>query len=320
VSPAVAWIDEACTRALIDVASAHRLVVDALVEHGRGRSSLSQPRSLFLRSGLERPFFHLKGASLDTSGLVGFRIGAIVEPALVGREVRWLILCDRDTAEPVAILEERSLYRMRVGASIAIAIEHLRASSARTLAMIGAGPLAAATLEAVAAVTPFELVRIASRSQARLQALQKQASTWLPRVVASSSVSEATADADVVVALTTAASPILGVDVLRPGVLVLPCGGKPECDPALFEGADRIFVDDWVQCTLLGDIAPLAEAGRLTEADVAGTLAGLVSGDVLGRTDDRAAIVAVIQGLSLLDVALGVGALQKWRAARGVRA
>jgi ornithine cyclodeaminase/alanine dehydrogenase-like protein (mu-crystallin family) len=206
---------------------------------------------------------------------------------------------------------------LRVGGALAITIEWLRAGAAETLAFIGTGKLASGAIRAIQATTPFRAIRVAARSRGSAERFCTALATDIPALSAAGSVAEACDGADVIVTLSGADEPLIRAQWCRPGTLLVSAGGHQECEPDAVLGADRLFVDDWTQCTMLGDIATLYRQGRIAPTDVTGTIADVVAGKIAGRTSDSERIVAIPQGLMVMDLALCAFA---WRAAQAERA
>jgi ornithine cyclodeaminase/alanine dehydrogenase-like protein (mu-crystallin family) len=289
----------------IGPADARRVVLGAMVAHCMGRASLSSPPGLTVEGGSDTRF-HVKGAILCSADVVGIRLGGFPVQDPDGERLMLLLLCDAHTSRPLALIEFEGLSSIRVATAVAVCIERLRASSARTLAVLGAGRLARAAIAAIQALTPFEHVRVASRSVDSALRLQASLSSdGVVGVVPATDPREACAQADVILTLTSADQPLVRAAWCRPGSLLVSAGGRQECDPDAILGADSVFVDDWELCSRIGDIAPLCKSGRLTRDEIAGTIGEVLAGRIPGRRCDTDRIVAVPQGLAVLDVALG---------------
>jgi ornithine cyclodeaminase/alanine dehydrogenase-like protein (mu-crystallin family) len=196
---------------------------------------------------------------------------------------------------------------MRVGGALALSIELLRAPSAQTLALLGTGRLARAAAVALQATCPFREIRVMSRSREhREQFCRDLTAQGVVGLRPAMSLEAACSGADVILTITTANEPLVRAAWCGPGSLLVTAGGGQECEDAAILDADRIVVDDWAQCTLLGDLAVLHRQGKLTEHRIAGTLADVVAGCVPARQSAAERLVAVPQGLTILDVALGV--------------
>jgi len=310
----VLYLSDADAVRHVGYADARRVVVEAMSDHCVGRASLSSPTSLTVDGG-SGTRFHVKGAVLRSADVVGVRLGGFPAQDPDGNRLMLLLLCEAGSSRPLALIEFESLSSLRVATAVAVCIERLRSSRARTLAVLGAGRLARAAIAAVQALTPFERVRVASRSVETARQLEASLSgSGIAGVTSAADPREACEGADVLLTLTSANQPLVSAGWCGPGSLLVSAGGRQECDPDAILAADRLFVDDWELCSRIGDIAPLHKSGRLNHDDIAGTIGEVVADRIPGRLSDSERIVAIPQGLAVLDVALGNLALVRARA------
>jgi ornithine cyclodeaminase/alanine dehydrogenase-like protein (mu-crystallin family) len=299
-------ITAADVRDELSPALAVRAVERAFAAHAGGSTRTSQPPllRLVLDDGVR---FQAKMAQVG--GYIGLRIAGERDGRHVD-EGRRILLYDAERLVPVAILEERDLYRARVGAQLAVTIERLRRPGSDTLTVVGAGRLARATIETVQSVTPFEHVRVHARREVTREGLVDELSGTLPgRIHAVADLDEAVASSDVVVTITTAEHPVVSGASLRRGTLVVSAGGGWECDAEVYARMDRLIVDDWEHCVQVGDLAEMSARGLVTPADVSTTLPRLASQPVDAACGLDEIVVAVPQGMTILDVALAVAVL-----------
>jgi ornithine cyclodeaminase/alanine dehydrogenase-like protein (mu-crystallin family) len=300
----VLWIPDDVVASLLDPLKARDYVIRALHSQATGQAGLSTPRSLTMRPEGTGASYQAKGAYLADTGVAGFRLAGTPRKVAGQRGMRLLLLNDLVSARPLALLAEHTLYRMRVGAAMAVAVEWLRMSHARRLGVIGTGWLAQPTVVAIQATTPFDEIRVTSRSPINREAFcESMARAGVPGVRAVATLEAASDGADVIITLTDANEPLVRTEWCRPGTLLVSGGGRQECEDDAILGADKIFVDDWEQCVINGDIAALHRRGLIGPERIAGSLADLATGKVRGRESDHERIVAVPQGLTLLDVA-----------------
>jgi ornithine cyclodeaminase/alanine dehydrogenase len=311
---AVLVIPDDVVASLLEPLKARDYIIRALQSQGNARAGLSNPRTLTMRpeGGAS---YQAKGAYLVDAGVAGFRLAGRPPKAAGQRGMRLLVLSDLASATPLALLAEHTMYRMRVGAAIAVTVEWLRASRARTLGLIGTGWLAQPTVVAIQATTPFAEIRVTSRSTANREAFcESMVRAGIGGVRAVANVEAASDGADVIITLTDANEPLVRAEWCRPGGLLVSGGGHQECEDTAILGADKIFVDDWEQCVLYGDIAALHRRGLIGPERITGSLADIATGKVKGRASDHERIVAVPQGLTLLDVAFAYHVYQAAKA------
>lgn len=297
-------------RAVVGSDLAVAAVEHAFTQHVAGRTEMSEPPLLRLTVDA-RARFQAKAAKVGP--VIGVRLAGERDARHVD-EGRRMLLYDAERLVPTALIDEGELYRIRVGAQTAVAVARLRPTAGRGLTVVGAGRLARAVVEAVQMVCPFDTVRIHSRRAASRDGLVADLTGRVPgHLEATGDLPAAVATSDVVITITTATAPVLAGDWVRPGTLVVSAGGGWECDAEVYARADRLIVDDWEHCVQVGDLAALHAQGLISREDVTTTLPEVVA----GAADPGAAapcavtevVVAVAQGMTILDVALAAGVL-----------
>ncbi|MGH9465747.1 MAG: hypothetical protein ACRD1Y_00165, partial [Terriglobales bacterium] len=125
-------------------------------------------------------------------------------------------------------------------------------------------------------------------------------------------------EADIVVTATTASSPILFAEEVRPGALSVQIAGH-ECSFALVAGCDKIVCDDWetVKHRGLPTPARMHAEGLLADERIHANLAQLLTGARPGREREDERIHFSHIGLGLDDVAVAA-ILYQTALARGV--
>jgi ornithine cyclodeaminase/alanine dehydrogenase-like protein (mu-crystallin family) len=301
----VLFISDSEARSVVDLALAKRVVLEALSEVSAKRAATTKPPGIFIRTDEVPCVYQAKGAYMTGAAVAGFRLAGFPRGADRKGRLQMLVLADLATSVPYALIQGESLHPVRVGMAIAIAIERLRSTQAGTLALLGAGRLARGAIEAIQATTPFESVRVAARSIESARRFCESVNVAdRKRLQPAADAESACHGADVIVTLTSVDEPLVRVHWCKPGSLLVSGGGRQECEAEAILGAHRIFIDDWAQCSLLGDIAALHRQGRIKESDLE-SLADVCVGAIPGRSSDKERLVAVPQGLAILDVALG---------------
>ena len=217
-----------------------------------------------------------------------------------------VLLFDGQTGSLLGACEANALTTRRTAAASAVAARRLAHPDARNLLVVGSGALAPMAVEAHAAVRDFAQISVWGRNPARAQAVvDGLAGTGLPVVVADN-LDEAVAGADVISCVTGATNPLIRGVLLRPGCHVDLIGGftlamREADDDVIRRGS--IFVDTIDDASVAGDIAqPLAD-GVITQGDLLGDLADLVSGRHPGRRHDEEITVFKSAGTALEDLA-----------------
>ncbi|MGZ8312099.1 MAG: ornithine cyclodeaminase family protein, partial [Allosphingosinicella sp.] len=204
----------------------------------------------------------------------------------------------------LALLDSIEVTLRRTAAATALAARFLARSESSTILVVGCGAQATAQLDALREVLPLRRAFLFDRDRpkardlaARVAGLEASATGDLPGAAAQS---------DVIVGCTTARTPWLAADMVRPGTFVAAVGAdspdKNEVRPELMARA-RVVTDVTDQCAVMGELhqALRAEARRCDE--VHAELGELVSGARPGRTDGDAITLFDSTGTALQDVA-----------------
>jgi ornithine cyclodeaminase len=235
--------------------------------------------------------------------------------ALAGRPVVMgtVLLGDTATGELLALIDGTALTALRTGAAGGVAARELSRSNASRVALFGAGAQARAQLLAVAVVRAISDVSVVTRDPAHAAALR----AWAAHERALGSVAirpaaprDAVADADIVVTATTSPTPLFQGGWLGPGAHVTAVGSftpqMRELDEETLRGA-LLVVDQRA--------AALAEAGELhgRSGDDVVELGEILSGQVLGRTDEVQRTVFKSVGIAIQDLVVAARAYERAR-------
>ena len=198
-------------------------------------------------------------------------------------------LFDEDRGHPLAVIDGALLTFWKTVADSLLGASYLAPSDAKSLAVIGTGPIAKGLLEGYVTLFP-ELtdIRIWGRTQQRALAIADEMT--FP-VAVCDSAEDAVRGADVVTSATASRSPVIKGDWLKPGAHIDLVGAHGpdmrEADDALISSAS-LFVDS--RETVLEHIGelriPIAEK-VISPADVRGDLYDLVMADSRQRGDDE---------------------------------
>jgi ornithine cyclodeaminase/alanine dehydrogenase-like protein (mu-crystallin family) len=231
-----------------------------------------------------------------------------------------VILCfDPDDGTPLALMDGTYITAARTAAGSALATRLLARPDARVVAVIGTGAEARAHARAHARLPGIEVVRVAGRSAAAVDAvvadLADLAEPGAGGVVveAAPGIDDAVGSADVVCATTHADRPVVVRRQLRPGTHVNSVGynsaGEGEVDAATL--GEALVVVESRDTALAPPPAGAVElhraiaVGALTADGVAAIveLGELVAGDAAGRRDDAQLTVYKSVGVAVQDAA-----------------
>lgn len=216
-----------------------------------------------------------------------------------------MILSDASTGLPSCLLDGLWLTAARTGACAAVAARRLARPGARTLTLVGGGPVNRSCLPYLVASLPdLAEVRVVAADEASARRHVVALEPTLPGLAlrACAGPEEGVVGADVVIsAIGEQARPVLRGEWLGEGALALPLEGEAAWDSQAFGAVDRLIADDadvFVEAfrrNRPGESPPAVDA----------ELAAVVAGQAVGRAGDGERIIDSNNGIGVLDLALG---------------
>jgi ornithine cyclodeaminase/alanine dehydrogenase-like protein (mu-crystallin family) len=305
------YISDADVRDLLEPRAVLEVVEATFLDAYDGRISWSEPRAL--RLSLDQPAqakYHVKAAALPEVGVAGVRVvGYRVFPDDSGTSrddnMRYVLLHDPVSGQPLAIVDEHTSYGVRSASSGVVAAKYLARPDSAIVGLVGAGKLMRSALVALATLFPLREVRVTSRSaESRLRFAQEMHSQAPnARILPVDTPAEACHQADIVMSATTAFENLMFERDFAPGVIV--CGlGQHEVAPDAFAGFDKVVVDDWEQCSELADFKAMAKSGIFDRSNLYAETPAIVAGAVPGRTSPRERILVRTEGVVSQDLAV----------------
>ena len=242
-------------------------------------------------------------------------------PAAPGnRYVGLVTLFSLTTLEPLAIIHDSFIQKMRVGATSALGIRELSNPDARVAGMFGSGWQAAAHLEHLLLVRPnIEEVRIYSPTADHRNHFAKEWSERTGRkIIAVSEPRDAVVGCQIITTATATMDPCFDGAWLEPGTHVTsitsPDGTamRRELDDTTFDRADHIVVlsREQVHHDKQFDILGPVERGRLAWEDIRELGDVLVDGTPVRKSPDEITIFANNTGMGLQFGAVGARVLE----------
>jgi alanine dehydrogenase len=286
----------------------------AFLALAEGRAEVPAPLEVAGDGGL----FHAKGGSvrlgrlyvaLKLNGNFPANPGTRGLPTIQGL----VLLADGSTGAPLAVMDSAEVTLRRTAAATALAARHLALPECDTALVCGCGRQGAAQAEALSAVLPARgwlfWDSLADRAEALAEAFGGAAVTDLKAAARASGV---------IVTCTSARSPFLRAEWVRPGAFVAAVGAdspdKSEIEPALL-GRAKLVVDSVDQCARIGDLHHALAAGALSREDVHAPLHAIVAGAAAGRESAEEIILFDSTGLAVQDAAAAAMIFERARAA-----
>ncbi len=283
------------------------------------------------KNGPDRRFMAMPayvGGRYDIAGMKWY--GSNVENVKKGlpRSILMLMLNDKETGEPKALMSANLISAYRTGAIPAVGVKYLAPKDAKVLGIIGPGNVSKAMTEAFFAVCPtLEKIKVLGRSASSLQRYQDFVKAHCPNlkeIQVVSDMEEAVRDSDVVgVATSSPVSvedyPFIEEDWIKPGALL--------CLPATVNFSDDFIahrckkvVDNmglyeaWAEefpyptfgdITIIGSkFTDMIHEGKIGREDVV-NIGDILSGKAAGRSDEKEIILYSVGGMPVEDVAWG---------------
>ena len=234
----------------------------------QGRADSPSPMHLHAEGGA----FHAKGASYDNGrAYAALKLNGNFPgnpqtnglPTVQGA----ILLADGTNGSLLAILDSAEVTLQRTAAASALAARHLARADSTTLCMIGCGSQALPHLMALMGVLPLKQCLAFDVDAATASEFVRNAEALGMDCKAVNDLHVAARRADVIVTVTSARSPVLGVDDVKPGTFIAAVGtdspDKNEIAPALMAAA-TVVVDVLDQCVVMGDLRHAIAAGTMT--------------------------------------------------------
>jgi len=213
-----------------------------------------------------------------------------------GRYVGLVLLFSVENGEPLAILPDGVMQRMRVGAANGLGIKYLARQNAKAVGILGSGWQAGAQLMAACAVREIAIIRCFSPNAQNRDAFAKEMSALLGvEVVPVGQPEEAIKGADIAMCATNSIDHIFFERWIEPGMHVTSIK-RPEIEVKAIKRADRVVIH-WNEPSPIH----VAAEGVVIEEKVEGrgwqvaeeidfkalpTLPELLVGRTAGRTSD----------------------------------
>ena len=306
------FLSEEDVRSLVSMPLALEAVQAAFRSLGSGRGANIPRDRLFPGIDPARPTsLQVMSGALPEYDAMGLKVYSTAAGG-----ARFLVLVYRaSTGELRGIVEADWLGRFRTGAATGFASSLLARPDSATVAIIGAGGQAVTQLLALVTAMPqISHARVWSRSEERratfAEAYQLVSGQRIPHldIAICETPEDAIVGADVVIAITSARTPVVRGEWIRSGMHVVGAGinraDVAELDSDVVSRADLVVVDH-----LAG---AMREAGDLIAAHASGhfdwsravELGAIVAGTSPGRTSQDQVTLFESQGIAIEDVAL----------------
>jgi alanine dehydrogenase len=221
-----------------------------------------------------------------------------------------LLVSSAETGELVAIMDCAAITSLRTGAAAAVSALTLARDDAGSVGLIGCGVNGAWAARC--------LLAAGFTSGSCFDPRPDAAATLAAELGWSAGSRAEAAAADVVVTVTPAEAPVIGVDDLRPGqhlaVLGADARGKAEVEPEAFARC-RLFCDEWEQAAKGGELSGPVDAGAVAREQVT-EIGDVLLGRAPGRSDAEEITLFDSTGLAIQDLGIAHAVLDAHREGR----
>lgn len=309
-------ISDAQVRQHVTMESCIESVEEAFAKAGRGGFDVSE-RKVVGVAGQAR-LMSLTAASEGFGHLVaniysGAPAGVDKRTTTVNRRQKFYLLFDAETGSCEAIVAGGHLAWLKTGAMGAVAIKHLAAPQARTLAIVGSGRQARSALLGALAVRDFDSVRVWSPSAANVTRMVAEFE-HVGGMAAASSARDAVEGADVVITVTTSRQPVIAAEWLAEACHINAIGAhypdQREIDSATISSS-TVFVDAMVAARAeKGELLIAEREGAFSFEDVCAELGEVVDGRIDWSRSQSERTLFASSGSAIESMGAPVGALK----------
>jgi ornithine cyclodeaminase/alanine dehydrogenase-like protein (mu-crystallin family) len=294
---------------LLPMAKAIQIIRKAMIGVANGEANLP------LRSAIEVGGVNKLGIMpgvLKDGGTYGVKLLSLFpgNPANgLSSHIGAMVVFDPQTGAPSAMMSADALTAIRTAAASGAATDALARKDAKVLAIIGTGEQAESHITAMCAVREIKQVFVAGRSQAKADRFIERIAAHHPDLAFTSTPNAQTAvkDADIICTTTSAATPILFGEWLKPGAHVNAVGASmpifQEIDQSVLTVAD-VFVDYRPSAFAQArEIIDALETGVITKADILAEIGEVYAGEHMGRSSPDAITLYRSLGVASQDLA-----------------
>ncbi|MCG9740323.1 ornithine cyclodeaminase family protein [Shewanella insulae] len=219
-----------------------------------------------------------------------------------------VLIFNRETGEPQALVDGTSVTYWRTAAVSALASQYLSRTDAKHLLLFGTGRLASFMALAHACVRQLDTITVWGRSPEKVDKTISAIQAGAPqiKVKACDDLPRAVAEADIISCATGAPAPLFDTAWVSPGTHVDLVGNhnhdRRECDSELVVKAE-VYVDAMVNVFAeAGELLIPVSEGVFELSQVKGELADLCRGSISGRQDEQSITLFKSVGTALADL------------------
>jgi ornithine cyclodeaminase len=313
----ILWLSNRDVTGLLTLEQAKASVARALLHHARG--AYQQPLKPYIRPG-GRENEHSRGRFIFMPAYLGGDVEAVGIKIISGfpinverqlpRASGVYVLSSTDTGFPLAVMACAELSARRTGATAAICFDLFAGSGDHVVGVLGAGPIAEASIDALIGASGVTQVVIHDRWHERALALAAKYRDAAASVVAEPSMSGCLDVSTVLVLATVGSSNYLTPTRAGRKRLIVALS-LDDATPDLFLSADKMIVDSFEDCCREEKLLHrLVQAGRFSPDCVHAELGQVLDGCRPARERDDELVYCNLMGMGIEDLAVAAHVYQ----------
>ncbi|MBI4527839.1 MAG: ornithine cyclodeaminase family protein [Deltaproteobacteria bacterium] len=289
---------------ILSMEEAVQAVEGSLKELAQGRGFDLPRRRIHHPNGM---IFGLLPGSVN--GVMGAYLQTDLERRLHHETV---ILYSVATGEPLILFQDCSINELRTGAAGGVGAKWLAREDASRVAVLGSAAHAEAQLKAACAVRAIGKAKVFSPTREhRLAFAEKMSRELQIEVSPTKTPDEALRDADIVITATNSRTPVFDGSRLEEGMHVTSMANgdknrtRQEIDLPTIQRSNPLFITSRATvCANESDIFRAVRDGVISW-DRVYEIGDLLAGNTTGRTSEKQITLFKLQGLGIMDVAVG---------------
>lgn len=284
------------------------------------------------KNGEERRFMAMPaylGGDFKMAGMKWY--GSNIENKKLGlpRSILMMMLNDKDTGAPLALMSANLLSAYRTGAIPGVGAKYLARKGSTTVAIIGPGVMGKTSLSSFLSVCPdLRTVKIKGRGQASIDSFKKFVEEECPQiqeVIVCDTMEEAIRDSDIISTTTSVGDkekdfPYIDEAWIKKGALICMPSAARFNESFYLDKNTKLVVDNYKLYEAWADEYPypsydpvqivgakfmdLLHDEKITRDEII-DIADVITGKMEGRTSDDECIIYSVGGMPVEDIAWG---------------
>lgn len=284
------------------------------------------------KNGEDRRFMAMPaylGGNFKMAGMKWY--GSNIENKKQGlpRSILMMMLNDKDTGAPLALMSANLLSAYRTGAIPGVGAKYLARKDSETVAIIGPGVMGKTSLSAFVSVCPnLKTVKIKGRGQKSIESFTefvKQECPQIENIIVCETMEEAVRDSDIISTTTSVGNkekefPFIDDAWIKKGALICMPSAARFNESFYIEPDTRLVVDNYKLYEAWADEYPypsydpvqvvgakfmdLLHDNKIRREDII-DIADVITGVMQGRRNDEERIIYSVGGMPVEDIAWG---------------